>query len=85
MGVDRPESARPAIRGQVIAQSVIDIQVEIEAVARHVLELVRLKVLNLDEALECAVTINAGRFRPQGGVKDDGDALDVHGSTSRGE
>ena len=45
----------------------------------NAVELVRLKVLNLDEALECTVTVNAGRLRPQGGIKDDGDALDFHG------
>ncbi len=46
--IDRPERAGPAIPGQVIAQSVVDIEVEIEAGARYMLELVRLKMLNLD-------------------------------------
>ena len=36
-------------------------------------------MLNLDELLERSLTINASRFRPQGGIKDDGDAADFHG------
>ncbi len=36
-------------------------------------------MLNLDEALERPLTINPSRFRPQGGIKDDGDASNVHG------
>ncbi len=36
-------------------------------------------MLDLDEALERALAINAGSFRPQGGIKDDGDALDFRG------
>jgi hypothetical protein len=31
-------------------------------------------MLNLDKSLVRATTINTGRFRPQGGIEDDGDA-----------
>jgi hypothetical protein len=59
-------------------------KVEVEALPRNVVELVGLKVLNLDAMLQRAVAIDAGRSGPQGCVEDDGDASDVHGSCPDG-
>ena len=66
----------------MILKAIVDVQVEIEALAGNAIELMRLEVLDFDESLEGAVAVDARRFGPQGFVEDEADAADVHGSVS---
>ena len=77
--VNRPESAGSQLARQVIPQAVVDIQVEVEALAGHAFQVSRLEVLDLNESLEGTVTINARRLGPEDAVENEGDAMNGHG------
>ena len=78
MGVDGPKSAGVTCLGEMIAQTVVDVEVEVEAGGGDALELVGLEVLNFDVALEGAFAVDAAGFGAKSRVKDDGDALNAH-------
>ncbi len=54
MGVDRPPAVGAQIPGKMIAQPIVDIQVEIKTGARYSIDLTGLKMLDIDQALQCA-------------------------------
>jgi hypothetical protein len=62
----------------VVAETIINVQVEIESLSRYSINVVRLDVLDFDEALACAVAVNAGCLGPQNAIKDQRNAVNVH-------
>jgi hypothetical protein len=83
MGVDGPEGRGPQLGRETVREAVIDIQVEIESTSRHSIKFTRLEVLNFDESLERAVAVNPGRLGRQNAVKDQSNAMNVHGCLTK--
>ena len=78
MRVDRPPGGGAQIGGEAVLQSVVDVQVEVEALPRNRLQLRRPEMLDLDQIAQRAPAIHAGRFRAACVVEDQRDPSDVH-------
>jgi hypothetical protein len=65
VGVDGPQGRGPQLGRKLLPQAIINVQIEIEAVPRHAIKVMWLKVLDINDAPERPVAINPGRFRPE--------------------
>ena len=61
-----------------VRKSVVDVQIEVKASARHLIQLTGLEVPHLDQLLQCAEAVDARRLGPLHGVEDQRDATNVH-------
>ncbi len=65
----------------MVAQAVVDVEEEIEGVARDLVEIRGAEVLGFDERRKAAQAVNAGGFGSGLVVEDNCDAGDGHGGS----
>ena len=78
VGVDRPERAGAQVAGKPVPQTVVDVQVQVEAAAGDVRQIAGQEVLDLNELLQCPLAVRARRVLAHRVVEDQGDASDGH-------
>jgi len=77
--IDGPPGARPQLGWMAVRQAVVDLQVEIESLPGHALQLARSEMFDLGDFLESSSAVHTGCFRTGRIVEDQGHTLLRHG------